>query len=198
MNLEQYLGSVLLRVRSLEETKQVRHAVLGMFTEAGELVDIFKRLLAYGKPVDRANLLEECGDFLWYLVLWCWLRKVPMSDLAACHDRMQALTIEEILSEGSFDEMRDSLVDSLAGTAGKFVADEANGKSQELVGEQWAKVVFCVILGILRLYELRLEDCLKANDEKLELRTGKVFDAERFLNRDLAAERQALEGHVRD
>jgi NTP pyrophosphatase (non-canonical NTP hydrolase) len=37
--------------------------------EAGELVDGFKKHLIYGKPVDIANLIEECGDVLWYMAL---------------------------------------------------------------------------------------------------------------------------------
>ena len=43
------------------------HGAIGICTEGGELLDAYKKNLFYGKPLDKANLLEECGDVLWYL-----------------------------------------------------------------------------------------------------------------------------------
>lgn len=45
------------------------HAMLGVCTEAGELQDMMKKHLIYGKPFDAVNVVEECGDVLWYLAL---------------------------------------------------------------------------------------------------------------------------------
>jgi NTP pyrophosphatase (non-canonical NTP hydrolase) len=45
------------------------HAALGCGTEAGELLDIAKKALVQGKPVDRLHVIEEAGDLLWYVVL---------------------------------------------------------------------------------------------------------------------------------
>lgn len=45
------------------------HAAMGIATEAGELVDQFKKHIFYGKPLDRINLIEEVGDLMWYLAL---------------------------------------------------------------------------------------------------------------------------------
>lgn len=67
MNFETYLQTVKLRCRPLPPAKQLVHAQIGMVTELGELGDLLKRELAYGKEFDRINLMEECGDFLWYL-----------------------------------------------------------------------------------------------------------------------------------
>lgn len=41
---------------------------MGLLTEYGELIDIFKKKLAYGKEIDYVNLGEECVDILWYQV----------------------------------------------------------------------------------------------------------------------------------
>lgn len=43
------------------------HAVFGISSEAGELVDPVKKAMFYGKPLDVENLKEEAGDLLWYI-----------------------------------------------------------------------------------------------------------------------------------
>ncbi len=43
------------------------HAAIGIVTEAGELIDVFKKHLFYGKPIDWVNLEEEQGDLFWYM-----------------------------------------------------------------------------------------------------------------------------------
>jgi NTP pyrophosphatase (non-canonical NTP hydrolase) len=54
-----------------EEQRKARliHGMIGLCTETGELQDMVKKNLAYGKPFDRVNVKEECGDILWYLAL---------------------------------------------------------------------------------------------------------------------------------
>lgn len=48
---------------------QLLHANMGVCTEAGELMDVVKRFLIYGKPADVTNIIEEVGDMFWYLSL---------------------------------------------------------------------------------------------------------------------------------
>lgn len=45
------------------------HSAIGICTEAGELLDMLKKVLFAGKQIDRTNAIEEFGDVLWYLVL---------------------------------------------------------------------------------------------------------------------------------
>lgn len=52
-----------------ERPAQFLHACMGISTEAGELMDVMKRALIYGKPPDRTNVIEEVGDMFWYLSL---------------------------------------------------------------------------------------------------------------------------------
>jgi NTP pyrophosphatase (non-canonical NTP hydrolase) len=49
----------------------IYHAAFGLASEVGEVGDALKRDLAYGKPYDKLNLLEEAGDILWYVSLLC-------------------------------------------------------------------------------------------------------------------------------
>lgn len=45
------------------------HACFGMAGETGEVVDIVKKSVFYGKELDRTKVLEEIGDNLWYVNL---------------------------------------------------------------------------------------------------------------------------------
>jgi NTP pyrophosphatase (non-canonical NTP hydrolase) len=45
------------------------HAICGLVTEAGELMDTYKKYAIYGKPIDWVNVAEEIGDSQWYTAL---------------------------------------------------------------------------------------------------------------------------------
>ena len=47
------------------------HAALGINTESGELTDILKKNILYGKDIDLINFMEELGDLLWYISIAC-------------------------------------------------------------------------------------------------------------------------------
>ena len=49
------------------KTIRLLHAVMGLETEVGELMDALKKHIFYGKPLDVTNVVEECGDLTWYL-----------------------------------------------------------------------------------------------------------------------------------
>lgn len=43
------------------------HAVLGVCSEAGELADLYKKLLSKGKEVTEAQVIDELGDLCYYM-----------------------------------------------------------------------------------------------------------------------------------
>lgn len=47
----------------------VLHAILGIYTEAVELVELLYRSLANGEPIDETKLVNEAGDVQWYQAL---------------------------------------------------------------------------------------------------------------------------------
>lgn len=49
------------------EKVDLLHMAIGIAGEAGELLDAIKKHVIYGKPMDRANLIEELGDLEFYL-----------------------------------------------------------------------------------------------------------------------------------
>jgi len=57
--------ALLFKQQSLD--KMCLHAALGVCGEAGELADVVKREVIYGKELDRKNLVEELGDLRFYV-----------------------------------------------------------------------------------------------------------------------------------
>jgi len=47
-------------------TVRLLHAAIGLATEAGEFLDIIKKHVYYGAPIDNIHVLEEIGDASWY------------------------------------------------------------------------------------------------------------------------------------
>ncbi len=68
------------------------HGAIGLASEAGELLDSVKRVIAYGEEVDRIEAVDELGDILFYLVLCCQglgvtLREVQQANLRKLKSR---------------------------------------------------------------------------------------------------------------
>ncbi|MDO7847655.1 MazG nucleotide pyrophosphohydrolase domain-containing protein [Hymenobacter sp. M29] len=63
----------------------------GMVTEVGELVDVFKKNLAYGKPIDWVNVEEEVADVMWYLVNFCRINHINLEK--ALYNNIQKLKV---------------------------------------------------------------------------------------------------------
>jgi NTP pyrophosphatase (non-canonical NTP hydrolase) len=56
------------------------HAVLGLASETGELADMLKKHIIYGRALDLVNVIEETGDLLWYEALALAAIKAQLSD----------------------------------------------------------------------------------------------------------------------
>ncbi len=54
---------------SAERATNIIHAIIGVFTEAGEMLEALRDSLNFGEPIDKVNLKEETGDLFWYLAI---------------------------------------------------------------------------------------------------------------------------------
>ena len=52
---------------ALEEKDILINGVMGLCGEAGEAIELVKKHLAQGHPLDREALARELGDVAWYL-----------------------------------------------------------------------------------------------------------------------------------
>lgn len=59
---------------------------LGLSDEAGEVSGEIKKHLFHGKPLDRAHLLAELGDVLWYLDRVLWMIGATFEEALAAND----------------------------------------------------------------------------------------------------------------
>lgn len=195
MNFTTYLQTVQLRAKPMAElADHSKHGGLGMFTELGEMADSVKRLWIYGKPWDRVNVLEECGDYLWYLVLYAWANGIGMLVLEAVVAKAKELHAKS--PGGVLEADPVELVTTLMLPTASLASPVDSTLLDSSTRYELVSACLMVILAILWRHGFTLELCLAANNEKLEARTGKKFDATAILGRDTEAEQQILASHV--
>lgn len=82
-------GPVRDRLTAAGRVPQILHALMGVCTESGEMMDQLKRHLIYGAKLDTTNLLEEAGDLQWYVSLL-------LTALGSTFDAVQAANIAKL------------------------------------------------------------------------------------------------------
>ena len=159
---------------------------LGVVTEIGETLDIFKKNLAYQKPIDIVNLGEELADIAWYIVNKCKFHEVPLDD------DFNTVTeeISTVIKEGMFTE--DELPLELKAEALLTVTLMTYcGPTNNMFNAPIVQLA--VLANIAEFYNLDFFQCLTNNIDKLKVRYPEKFTNEAAQNRDLEAERVELE-----
>jgi NTP pyrophosphatase (non-canonical NTP hydrolase) len=77
------------------------HATMGIVTEAGELTDMLKKHLFYGKPLDMINAAEEVGDSMWYIGLAIDIMKTTMNDIMSTNIQKLKIRYPEKFTENN-------------------------------------------------------------------------------------------------
>lgn len=82
MDIKTYQAEARRTVSPLEsELLNSLHFISGIVTEAGELLDILKKNIAYKKPIDYVNMKEEIGDIMWYIINLCDLYNWDLEEI---------------------------------------------------------------------------------------------------------------------
>lgn len=82
MDINEYVKWTENTCASLETNKDdIVHMLFGMTTEVGELIDIFKKALAYGKVIDWIHVDEELGDLMFYIASFCRINNINLSNI---------------------------------------------------------------------------------------------------------------------
>lgn len=82
MELNEYVQWTANTCASLDTHKDdITHMLLGIITETGELSDIFKKNLAYGKEIDWVNVKEEIGDIAFYIASFCRINNLNLQEI---------------------------------------------------------------------------------------------------------------------
>lgn len=109
MNLQDYTKEIERTCPQLgTEFWDQLHMVIGICTEAGELLDTYKKALAYGKALDTVNIGEEMGDILWYLVNLCRMLKLDPEHIMQINiDKLKARYPERFTQEKALNRNLD-------------------------------------------------------------------------------------------
>ncbi|MDO4866996.1 MAG: nucleoside triphosphate pyrophosphohydrolase family protein [Clostridia bacterium] len=68
MTINEYQSLALRTLNpALSEKDVLINGVMGLCGEAGEAIDLVKKHLHQGHPLDREGLVRELGDIAWYL-----------------------------------------------------------------------------------------------------------------------------------
>lgn len=91
INSENYVeNSIRTESKDFEKIKErlndptiirLLHSFMGLTTETGELMDVLKKYIYYGKSMDETNLVEEIGDESWYLAIAIDTLKTTMNEI---------------------------------------------------------------------------------------------------------------------
>lgn len=65
----------------LSNNVRLLYTLIGLSTEVGEALDVFKKCLFYKKPFDLEHFASECGDVLWYLTMAADIAGYSLEDL---------------------------------------------------------------------------------------------------------------------
>lgn len=71
-----------LQINPTGSQKEQIHALLGLVSEAGELAEAFYSSIINDEPLDENNIIEECGDILWFLALMVKNMNIDLNKLA--------------------------------------------------------------------------------------------------------------------
>ena len=66
---------------ALSKTDVLLNGVMGLCGEAGECIDLVKKHLHQGHPLDSEKLARELGDVAWYLAETAWALGLPLEDV---------------------------------------------------------------------------------------------------------------------
>ena len=69
----------------LSKTDVLINGVMGLCGESGEAIDIVKKHLHQGHPLDKEKLLKELGDIAWYLAEAATALEIPLEDILAAN-----------------------------------------------------------------------------------------------------------------
>jgi len=161
------------------------HGMIGMCTEAGELLDALKRHFYYvkedgtRKDLDEVNLLEEVGDLCWYMAIITDVMDLDfvknVNDAMIYNDDKESRTLLSIGAE----------LNAVCG--GNLVTMTTQGMPHLI------QPLFFLVDELIIELDGKWEEVCAKNIAKLKERHGEKYSAHGVYNRDTDKERVILE-----
>ncbi len=98
--------------RTAMETKDslLTYGVIGMNGEAGEAIDIVKKYLFQGHPLDENHLALELGDVLWYIAVSAKALSIDLETIMKMNiDKLVARYGDSFSVESSLHRAKDDI-----------------------------------------------------------------------------------------
>lgn len=159
--------------------ENLRHMMLGMATEIGELVDVFKKWMAYGKEIDWKNVKEECGDFNWYVAGYAEFTELDLDASIAKMSNSYHPKVEDV----------GIILDEMIVSMGKF----ASSYKTPLLAIEHLRRLLTAFFHFLSHYDIDYWRLLENNIEKLQTRYPEKFTTHHATQRNLGAEYEVLD-----
>lgn len=155
------------------------HMSLGMYTEIAEVIEILTT-----EPYNPYKLLDEIGDALWYISNYANLYNFPL---------VQAT--EDIIIPGFLENK--SMIDCILILSAKLVdcdkKELAYGKIKEL---EYKEINIQFLFNCIHMFciqhQLRIEDVMEKNIEKLRVRFPEKFSGDLAINKDESKESEVF------
>lgn len=101
-------GSIIAEDLTPDDAHKL-HMAIGASGEAGELLDAIKKACIYRKPLDVANVREECGDILFYVTglldsIGCNLDEVISENMAKLSTRYASMAFSNAAAIARIDK----------------------------------------------------------------------------------------------
>lgn len=81
MTANEYQEACLRTCSSMSPRNKIIMGTMGMAGESGEALDIVKKHLFHGHPLDTEHLKRELGDVLWYVAVSAHAMGIPLEDV---------------------------------------------------------------------------------------------------------------------
>ena len=67
--------------KDLDEREVLINGVMGLCGESGEVIDLVKKHISQGHPINKDKIIEELGDVMWYIAELATILDVKMEDI---------------------------------------------------------------------------------------------------------------------
>lgn len=195
MKFEQYLIESARTHQSEGKRRDLLHCASGMVTEAGELIDPFKRAMFYKKELDVVNVIEEVGDGLWYIAIACRIFNLNLDLNQENNQYYKTNKIKQIQTKEGLMEFMLGFNEYVNKLAMKIV------RVSDFVDIKFNIEYFTDVIQemnlIAEMFNFNLDLAMEVNINKLKKRFPNKFTYEDAITRDLKAERELLETELR-
>lgn len=194
MNITFYVCSVKSTLGSSIDLSVISpdayHALLGIFSEVGEIVETIRNSIIYNNPLDIDNISEEIGDTMFYIVALCIDFELDLLDiLESVSDNLYSNNVEKPISD--LNSISNDFYCSLLGIfteAGK-VSDYikkniAYGKVLDIkdISKSIEQILFYII-ELCDTFNFSIANILEENHKKRMTRYPQGFSKEHAILR---------------